>query len=799
MALIKLSMLKKVTLLLILIISAVGHAQNFSSLWEGYFSYYDIKDVTKSDTKLYAASENAIFSYDFLTDELQTITTIDGLSGETITTLHYSSEYQVLIIGYQNGLLEVYFESDGSILTVVDILEKPTIAPNKKGINHFNEYNGLIYISTGYGISVYDLQRLEFGDTYFIGNGGSQILVKQTTIFGNFIYAACDNSNAVKKAAVNNPNIIDYQQWQTLNTGDFLSIESVDDKLYAIKTTRVLYEIVNDNFNALFTYDQIPVDMRSVNNNLLITTPNNIFVYSSNFNLLSIATTNSEFDTQFTSSTMSDTSIFIGTNSFGVLKTEASNPQQYEIVRPDGPLRNDTFKINARNNEVWATYGDYDVFLNPYPIQSYGFSHLVDEEWINTPYDSVLTAKNLSDIAINPFNPSQVFISAFFSGLLELNDGIPTILYNQNNSGLESLDIGDPNYIDIRVGGSAFDRAGLLWTMTSLTKRPLKSFNPSTGQWQSYSFEEIIPNPISDESGYGADLVIDNNGTKWTTSMRNGVIAYNENNNQQMIRRIYSDEQNMPDVQVKSLAIDNRNQLWIGTFRGLRVLYNTSNFLTDPNPRASEIVIIEEGVPKELLALQFITDIKVDGSNNKWIGTDDSGIFYFSPDGQETIYHFTTVNSPLPSNQIRDISIDSQSGKVFIATSKGLVSFSSGGSKPEEELADAFVYPNPVRPEYNLLGSNDLNDINNGVKIRGLTENVNIKITDIEGNLVAEAQSRVNLRSSRAGYNFAIDGGTAIWNGKNLGNNIVASGVYLILINDLNSFETKILKLLIIR
>src|SRR5690606_33009679 len=161
---------------------------------------------------------------------------------------------------------------------------------------------------------------------------------------------------------------------------------------------------------------------------------------------------------------------------------------------------------------------------------------------------------------------------------------------------------------------------------------------------------------------------------------------------------------------------------------------------------------------------QFITDIKVDGSNNKWIGTDDSGIFYFSPDGRETIYHFTTDNSPLPSNQIRDISIDSNTGKVFIATSRGLVAFGAGGSKPEEALENAFVYPNPVRPEYNLLGHNDLNNINNGVKIKGLTENVNIKITDIEGNLVAEAQSRVNLRTSRAGYNFAIDGGTAIWN-----------------------------------
>ena len=98
-----------------------------------------------------------------------------------------------------------------------------------------------------------------------------------------------------------------------------------------------------------------------------------------------------------------------------------------------------------------------------------------------------------------------------------------------------------------------------------------------------------------------------------------------------------------------------------------------------------------------------------------------------------------------------------------------------------------------------MLGYNDLNDINKGIKVSGLTERVNIKITDVEGNLVTEAQSNVNLRSSNSNYNFAIDGGTAIWNGKNLANQVVRSGVYLIMISDLDSFETKVLKVLIVR
>ena len=335
-----------------------------------------------------------------------------------------------------------------------------------------------------------------------------------------------------------------------------------------------------------------------------------------------------------------------------------------------------------------------------------------------------------------------------------------------------------------------------MWTLTSRVDKALKSYNPSTQQWTGFSFGELISNALLDELGFG-DLAIDANGTKWIAGTKNGLIGYSEIGSR--IGRIFSEEQNMPIPNVTALAIDDRNQLWIGTRKGLRVLFNTGNFFDNPDPRVNEIVVVEDGIPQELLSNQFITDIKVDGSNNKWVGTLDSGVFYFSPDAQNTIYHFTTDNSPLPSNSIVDMSIDTESGRVYIATTRGLVSFNSGGSKTEDELDSAFVYPNPVRPEYNVLGSNDLNDITKGVKIRGLTEKVNIKITDIEGNLVAEAQSGVNLRASSSRYNFAIDGGTAIWNGKNLGNNVVASGVYLIMISDLDTFETKVLKLLIIR
>lgn len=777
-------MFKRIVVLTIYLSAFLPFAQDFSTSWQGHFSFNSIKDVVESETKIYAAAQNAVFSIDKQTNELEQITTIQGLSGENISTLYYSDVYELLIIGYENGLIEIVFDNDENVLTIGDIVDKVTIPPNNKRVNHFNAYDNVVYIATNYGISVFNLDRLEFGDTYYIGDSGSQIPITQTTVFNDEIYASCLGGNGIRKAQVTSPNLIDYQNWQTIVSGNFSAIQTVSDKLYTTRTDRRIFRIENNTLSELFQYSNPPLDLKEVDGNLIVTTIDTTFVYNSDFGLLSQASVNPSFSTQFTSATIDAEFIYIGTKDFGVLKTPLANPVEFEEIYPEGPLLNTPFSLQATPNNLWVTYGDYDIFFNPYPLNSLGYSHLNGEEWINTPFSQLLTARCLNAISVNPFNNNQVFISSFVDGLLEVNEGVPTILYDDTNSGLEPFVI-NANVSDIRVGPSLFDSNGLLWTMTSSVDRPLKSYNPLNNQWKSYSFTDIIQ---SRNLGYG-DMVIGSEGTKWIASYEHGFIGFKENGSGFLLKKIFSEEDNMPSTYVTSLAIDKRNQLWIGTFRGLRVLYNTSNFFEEDNVRVDEIVISEDGIAKELLFQQIITDIEVDGSNNKWIGTVSSGIFYLSSNGQQTIYHFTKDNSPLPSNEITDVALDESNGKVYIATSKGLVSFNSGSSATLETLENAYAYPNPVRPNFNITEDR--------VKIKGVSENVNIKITDIEGNLVAEAQSRVNLRYR--GYNLEIDGGTAYWNGKNLANNVVKSGVYLVMLSDLDTYETKVLKLMVVR
>ena len=767
--------------------------QNFDENWTEHFSYLNIKKVVRADSKFYAASENALFFFDPLTNQLSTITTINGLSGELISTLHYSSDYQLLLIGYENGLIEIYTESDQEILKVVDIINKVTIPSSKKKINHFNELNSLVYIATDYGISVYDLEGLEFGDSYYIGANGSQIQVNQSAIFNNEIYAACSSNSGIKKADLANSNLTDFQLWSSLSAGNFKAVTVFDSGLYATNSTNTLFEINGTTLTNLFNYPQPVAELNASNNTLLVTTDSKVYQYNAGFNLMNMYSTAPEFDTRFTTALKIDSVVYIGTIDYGVIRPDPLSLAGFEEIHPKGPLKNSVFSLSYGYGNLWVSYGDYSIFFNPSPSRNYGVSNYVNERWFNTTYDSIqqatgTTISNLNTISINPLKPSQVYISSFADGLLDFEKEESITLLDDSNSSLESLVLpSNPNYKSIRISGSTFDRDGNLWVLNSKVDNALKKLNPTSSSWTSYDFSAIISDPLSEELGF-SEVVVGPDQTKWIGSYSKGLIGFNESG---MLLKNISDEDiaNLPTTSIKSLALDKNNILWIGTYRGLRVLYNTSNFFIENAVRTQPIIILEDGLPKELLAQQFITDIIVDGANNKWISTADAGVFYLSSSGQNTIYQFTKDNSPLPSNGVNDMALDSDNGVIYFGTNRGLVAFNTGGSSTSTSLEDIYVYPNPVRPGFNM--SEDK------IKIKNISENVNIKITDVEGNLVAEAQSNVNLRYK--GYNLEIDGGTAYWNGKNLANNTVASGVYVVLFSDFDTFETKVSKIMIIR
>jgi len=766
--------MKKLIVVFLFLQTLVFQAQNFEDSWTGYFSYVSIKSISQGNDKIYAGAENAVFTYDLSTEEISTISTVNGLSGESISEIYYSENFNLLVIGYENGFMEIVIDGEENILKVVDILDKPSIPPNQKRINHFYEHNDNLYISTQYGISVYDLGALEFGDTYFIGDLGAQINITQTTVFGDLIYAA--SNTGIRSAIVDDDNLIDYQQWALVAGAGFKGIQTLNSELYAFRNDNKIFKFLpGSGFIQIDSFNDSVVDFGVSDNLLTITTENSIHSYSEGYNLVSEINSLPEYDYSLQSGYVFNNNLYLGTTELGLLKVPFGTTQPQQIL-PDGPLLNQPFAIDASPGQLWVAFGDVDLLFNPYPLSRRGISNLRNEEWTNISYDVLKDELGVNDVndlvyvSINPDNTREVFMSSYQKGLLKIDNQTPSVLFNETNS---PMDIpGGNEAMGIRLYGSSFDREGNLWFVQSRINKGLIKRSPE-GQFQLFDISSIIE---AESELALSEIKISRQGFAFFGAVDSGLIGYDPNSNK--FNKIEEElgTGNLPSNNIRALAFDNNNQLWIGTLKGLRVLYAVGSFFDEgANTDSRPIIINDEsvGAGQELLFEQSITDIEVDGSNNKWISTATSGVFYFSPNGQETLLRFTADNSPLPSDNVQDIAIDNATGVVYFATTNGLVAFKGTSTAPQDDLENVFVYPNPVRPEF--FGN---------VTIDGLTAKANVKITDITGNLVFETTS---------------EGGSVQWDTTAFGRHRVASGVYLVLITSDDNLLTKVAKIMIIR
>lgn len=747
--------------LLLFFITTIGVAQD-NQLWKGYFSYNEIVDIAKTSNKVYATTENSVFFKNINQQDFNFINSINGFKSEEITCLYVSETYNKIIVGNVNGLLLIV-NPDGTTIQKVDIIEEVPVAPNKKRINHLYEYNDTIYIATDYGISEFNLALMEFGTTYFIGTAGQETKVYATTVLNNEIYAVTQNYG-IRKGDLANTFLYDFSQWQTFDSGSWSKIITYNNELIAQNVGAGLYRYNGSTFTQILNTIEQAITLKTNGLDLTVTTPNRIFVLDENFIQLAYITTIPDYNVNFSVATVVDNLIYVGTTTEGLFSTELSNPYTFEYMTPNGPYQNDIFRIKKAPNKLWAIYGKYTFDYNPYPLEELDVSFYSGTNgWESISYEDILEAKSLSDIAINPNNPNDVYVSSYFSGLININEETIT-LYNNTNTGLNGLESLSLSPVDIRINSPMFDKQGNLWVTNRGTDNALKVYR-SNGQWQSYNIGSYITH------GRFAPMVIDKNNTKWLPTRDDGIIAFNDTQNNKTLA-IHTDS-GLASTNVLCVAIDNDNRLWIGTTAGLRVLSSIDQFLQQQELTVSNIVIQEGDLAQELFYEQTITNIAVDGANRKWVAIDNGGVFLVSENGQQTIYKFDKKNSPLPSNNINDIEIDDVTGEVFFATDKGMVSFLGVSTKPSDDLTNVYVYPNPVRPNY--TGT---------IKIAGLTDKANVKITDIEGNLVFETTSA---------------GGTIEWNGTAFGSHRVASGVYMVFVATEDGIDTTVKKIMIIR
>lgn len=761
--------MKKVFSLCFFLFSIAFFGQN--QPWRSFYSYNDVVDLAQSPSRVFSAGSTAMFEKNLGTNDLKTITSVDGVKVETITAIMHSSTYNRTLVGNKNGLI-IAINGDGSVINRIGIVQESTIAAAKKRVNNIYEYNGRAYIGCDFGISVLDLATLEFVDTYYLGPNGAEIPVTQTAILNGLIYAAC-GANGIRTAMLNNANLNDFNNWNQSVSGTWSGVASFAGSVFATSNNG-LYRLADQPQSFTFLPSEI-VDLREANGFLVVTSAKRATVYneqlvqSAQINIIPLPEAE---DAIFTCATVVAQTLFIGTLENGTFSA-GFNSLSFENITPNGPVRSNIFSIKKAPSALWAVYGDYTATYNPYALEYYGVSKFNDKGWSTIPNEDLFNAASISDIVISPVNENLVYVSSFHNGLIKIENDIPTAHYTSVPSiqnGPESLV--DPESIDyrsVRINSLAFDKTGNLWMTNARIEKGIKTLKAGGG-WTSYSVKDVLTIPT--DNNYGK-MVIDKNGTKWIPTTFGGLIGFNEGGNPQFKVINEGERGNLPTYNVKCVAIDNNNRLWIGTVKGLRVLQGVDRFNTESQLTTNAIIILEDGLAQELMYEQSIIDIAVDGGNNKWIGTGGAGAFLVSPDGQQTLFHFTKENSPLPSNTINDIEIDNATGEVFFATDKGMVSYRGTSTEASDDLSKVYVFPNPVRPNFN-------GDVN----ISGLLDNANVKITDIEGNLVFETTS---------------EGGTVLWDTRAFGKYKVASGVYMIFISSEDGTKTKVKKVMIIR
>ncbi len=276
-----------------------------------------------------------------------------------------------------------------------------------------------------------------------------------------------------------------------------------------------------------------------------------------------------------------------------------------------------------------------------------------------------------------------------------------------------------------------------------------------TGKYQSYSPMAVAPSVADTTINNRTDsVVMDRNGLQWIRlpdSLGGGILVKNPATQQQRYLSTSTNNGGLPSSRISSLSLDRDGLVWFAADQGVGHFAPEGNLLAGGAVNA----VFPLFGQRRLLRDAFSTAIVTEPGNRKWVGT-RGGLYLFSADGTQLIRQFTAADSPLPSDNILALQFDEATGRLYIDTSNGLVSYRSDATASALTLQDITIFPNPVRPGYAGF-----------VGVKGLRDETVVKITDLTGKLVYETRSQ---------------GGTATWNLLDYTGRRARGGIYLVLL-----------------
>lgn len=774
------------------LLPALLSAQVAIGEWREHFPFRQTFNVTEGGGKAWCASQTAIFSFDPATYEFERLSKVNRLNDVGIRSMRWNTTLGMLVVGYDNGNLDLV--SAGSTYNLSDIKRSSILGD--KGINHIRFEGTLAYLSCGFGVVVVDLFAKEISDTWLIGPGGSQLIINATEVHGDSVYAATESG--LYAALHDSPNLAAFTNWHKnpavpVPNGEYSGVLSFSNRLLAN------YRSPLTDADTLYTYDGAwqklaGIDPQITNLSLEKNIAGDRLVIAHRFHIQMFDGTLTEVNAQYgygPQTPFPATAIPSENGHFWIADRENGLVRGYgnsngEMLYPNGPSRTSAIGMSASGGSLFVASGSVATNWSN-NFRKDGVHHFQNGEWRTTSNENdalMATGANtyggavndIMAVAVDPKDPNHAYAGSWDDGVLEFTNRQLTSIYNQDNSN-GALQIFSPlgGANAVLIGGLAFDTDGNLWVSNANVTNPIV-VRKANGTWKSFN-----PGTVLNNQTLLGSIVPATNGYKWFVRPRgNGILVFsdggtidNTSDDQYKVLNNFEGSGGLPTTDVLDIAEDLDGEIWVGTGKGVAVFYNPDAIFTNSDFDAQQILIEQDGNVQILLETEVVTCVTVDAANRKWLGTVSSGAYLVSADGTVQQQHFTTENSPLPSNNVTDIAIDEVTGDVFIATDRGIVSYRGDAIGSAVEADCAKVYPNPVRA--NHAGP---------VAITGLVRDSEVKITDMSGNLV---------------YRTTSLGGQAMWPGTDMSGNRVSSGVYLAFSSNGDGSQKCMTKVLVMR
>ncbi len=776
--------MKKLFLFILLISLAVGaESQNVIGRWRTHMAYNSVNQIAQSATKIYAVSEGSLFSVSKADGDIEFYSKMSGLNDANISHIEFDRSNDQLLIIYSNGNIDIMHSA--GVNNIPDLFRKQMSA--SKRINEVSFYQKQAYLSCDFGILLINLDKKEIVDTYVIGQGGTETKVISTALHNNRIYAVSENK-LLSADATRPLLLVNYEYWspvqQLPGSGDISKIFSFAGKLMLVRGGRIYH---TSDGNAWTELSGAPTAVAvSVSGNHLLINNNSVTITMLNdkMELMErriIPSRDVEYDPE-------RQNFWLAGVDQGVISAKPNGDSPVlSYFKPMGPANNFPYFITFAGDKLFMVPGGRAT--EPYYRQGVVMIYQ-NGQWKNlyaTDYISQIqqevpeqTVVDFSSIAVNPADPNHFFVTSFGNGLFEFRNERFYKWHNHTNSPLVNV-INSSPYVYLRVDGATYDAEGNLWLCNMFDANAIKILTKE-GQWKTLNY----PNTNHPTLG---NIMINNQNSrqKWLNSVRysQGLLIWDDNgtlddqsDDKSVFLNKFADVDNVGSelrpAFFYSMAQDKNGVVWVGTDIGPLLFYNTSRAF-EPGYTCSRVKIPRNDGTNQadyLLKDEVVQAIAIDGANRKWIATRTSGVYLMSENGQETIRHFTSTNSPLLSDNVISVSINPVTGEVFFGTSNGLISYQSDASEGTGAYDNVYAYPNPVRENYNGI-----------ITITGLINNTQVKITDINGNLV---------------YQTVSNGSLATWDGKDVHGRKVSTGIYMAICASEDGTQSTITKIMVI-